>query len=127
MNATLARVAAIALFALAFPAGAADIVGRVLLSVGNTAAVRDGKVVPLTLGSGVEDKGGRRTGPGASLQVRFIDDSYTSLRESSELRIDQFRFPGTADGTERALFTLLKGGLRTITGLVGRANNKNYQ
>jgi hypothetical protein len=48
------------------------------------------------------------------------------MKESSELRIDAFRFSGKADGTERAFYTLAKGGLRTMTGAIGGANRKNY-
>jgi hypothetical protein len=43
------------------------------------------------------------------------------------VRIDEFRFAGKEDGSERAFFSLVKGGLRKITGIIGRINNKNYQ
>jgi hypothetical protein len=41
--------------------------------------------------------------------------------------VDQYRFEGRTDGNERGFFSLLQGGLRTITGLVGRSNKRNYQ
>jgi len=68
-----------------------------------------------------------RTGPASNLQLRFTDESILSMRENSEVRIDEFRFTGKEDGSERAFFSLVKGGLRKITGIVGRINNKNYQ
>lgn len=67
------------------------------------------------------------TGENARVQLRFSDGSYVSLQPQSEFRIDQYQFNGKQDGTERGFFSLLKGGLRTITGLVGRSNKKNYQ
>jgi len=60
-------------------------------------------------------------------QLRFSDGAYVSLQPQSEFRIDDYRFDSKADGSERGVFSLLKGGLRTITGLVGRTNKRNYQ
>ncbi|MBI2295883.1 MAG: FecR domain-containing protein [Betaproteobacteria bacterium] len=126
MKSGLSRSIAIVLFALAMPATAAD-VGRVLLAAGDTVAVRDKQIIKLVFRSTVQDKDVLRTGPASNLQVRFIDESILSMRENSEVRIDEFRFTGKEDGTERAFFSLLKGGLRKITGIIGRTNNKNYQ
>ncbi|HEY6508074.1 MAG TPA: FecR family protein [Vicinamibacterales bacterium] len=107
-------------------AHAAD-VGRVLLAAGDTVAVRGNQTIKLTFGTAIQDKDVLRTGAASNLQVRFTDESIVSMRESSELRIDDFQFSGKEDGNERAFFRLLKGGLRTVTGLIGRANHKNYQ
>jgi hypothetical protein len=120
------RLIIIALAALAGPSLAAD-VGRVLLAAGDTVAVRGDQTVRLAFGAAVQDRDRLRTGPASNLQVRFSDESIVSLRENSELRIDEYRYAGREDGSERAFFSLLKGGLRVITGLIGRANNKNYR
>lgn len=126
MKTALPRQIAIILLAVAGHASAAD-VGRVLLAAGDTVAVREKQVIKLVFGSAIRDKDLLRTGPASNLQVRFIDESILSMRESSEIRIDEFRFAGKEDGTERAFFSLLKGGLRKVTGLIGRTNHKNYQ
>ena len=126
MNRHLPRFAIIAALGFAGAAHAAD-VGRVLLAAGDTAAVRGNQTIKLTFGSTIQDKDVLRTGPASNLQVRFTDESIVSMKESSELRIDDFQFSGKEDGNERAFMRLLKGGLRTVTGLIGRANNKNYQ
>lgn len=60
-------------------------------------------------------------------QLRFDDGAIISLQPESEFRIDNYHFSGQADGKERGFFSLLKGGLRTLTGLVGRANKDNYK
>ena len=126
MKTALPRLIAIILLAVAGHASAAD-VGRVLLAAGDTVVVRDKQIVKLVFGSAVQDKDLLRTGPASNLQVRFIDESILSMRESSEIRIDEFRYTGKEDGTERAFFSLLKGGLRKVTGIIGRTNHKNYQ
>ena len=41
------------------------------------------------------------------------------LRERTAFRIDEYKFEGGEDG--RGIFTLLAGGMRTVTGLIGRA------
>jgi hypothetical protein len=60
-------------------------------------------------------------------QLRFSDGAYVSLQPDTQFRIDEYRYDGKSDGSERGFFSLLKGGLRTITGLVGRAHKRNYQ
>ncbi len=102
-------------------------VGRVLLAAGDVTVARGTATVKLTPGAVIQDKDVLRTGATSNLQVRFADESLLSLRENSELRIEEFRYSGKEDGSERAFFNLVKGGLRAFTGLVGRGNNNNYR
>ncbi|HLQ77061.1 MAG TPA: FecR domain-containing protein, partial [Terriglobia bacterium] len=104
---------------------AADI-GKVMLAAGDTVAIRDGQTVKLAHGSAIADRDVLRTGQSSNLQIRFIDESIISMKESSELRINDFKYAGKADGTERAFYTLVKGGLRAVTGAIGHTNRKNY-
>src|SRR3954451_20343287 len=60
-------------------------------------------------------------------QLRFSDGAYVSLQPDTQFRIDDYRYNGKSDGSERGFFSLLKGGMRTITGLVGRMHKRNYQ
>jgi hypothetical protein len=59
--------------------------------------------------------------------LRFSDGAYVSLQPDTQFRVDEYRYDGKTDGSERGFFSLVKGGLRTITGLVGRVNKRNYQ
>lgn len=61
------------------------------------------------------------------VQLRFDDGAIISLQPNTEFRIDNFRFSGQQDGKERGFFSLLKGGLRALTGLVGRVNKDAYK
>ncbi|PKO90499.1 MAG: hypothetical protein CVU18_00650 [Betaproteobacteria bacterium HGW-Betaproteobacteria-12] len=67
------------------------------------------------------------TGRDGRAQLRFTDGALVSLQPQSEYRLDNYRFAGQADGQERGFFSLLKGGLRTLTGLIGRANRDSYK
>ncbi|HEX9673517.1 MAG TPA: FecR family protein [Burkholderiales bacterium] len=121
----LFRTVTILLVIAAGPVAAADI-GRVLLATGQAVVVRDKQIFRLVHNSAVRDRDVLRTGPASTLHVRFIDESMLAMRENSEVRIDEFRFSGKEDGSERGFFSLLKGGLRKVTGLVGRTHHKNY-
>jgi hypothetical protein len=100
---------------------------RVDFTTGNVTAIGPGgKSRTLSKGANVEQGETIATNNGRA-QLRFTDGAYVSLQPESEFRIDQYRFDGKQDGNEKGLFSLIKGGLRTITGLVGRNNKNNYQ
>ncbi|MCW5625374.1 MAG: FecR domain-containing protein [Burkholderiales bacterium] len=114
--------------AIAFPAFAyAAPAARVDFAIGNAVATgQDGKTRTLTKGAEVAQGDTVDTRDGR-VQLRFVDGAFVSLQPQSQFRIDEFRFNGTPDGSEKGFFSLLKGGLRTITGLVGRVNKNAYQ
>lgn len=122
------RGLAVLAIAAAFPlAGRAAPAARVDFAIGSpTAQSANGTVRPLAKGAEVGQGDTINTGEGR-VQLRFVDGAYVSLQPQSQFRIDEFRFNGQQDGSERGFFSLLKGGLRTITGLVGRTNKNNYQ
>lgn len=66
------------------------------------------------------------TGQGFA-QIRFADGGLTSLRPQSRFKIEKFHWAGKQDGTEKGIFALTKGGLRTITGKIGKINKQNYR
>lgn len=109
---------------LAHAAGAASID----FSTGNVMAVNAaGAQRPLTKGAEVSNGDTIRTGDGGRAQLRFSDGGMVSLQPQTELRIDNYQYAGKEDGQEKGFFSLLKGGMRTITGLVGRGNRDNYK
>lgn len=112
---------------LLVPAMAQAAAGRVLMAAGDAVAVRDGKEVKLAAGAPINDRDVLRTGTGSNLQVRMTDESVVALKERTTLAIDQYRFSGQQDGSERAFYRLLKGGFRTISGLIGKTNRANYE
>lgn len=106
-------------------AQAAESAGRVLAAVGDTFAVRAGRDVTLAVGAPVEKGDTLKVGERSNLQVRFSDDSVLALRPNTLFRIDDFQFENKP-GEDKSLFSLLKGGMRTITGIIGRASRRNY-
>ncbi|MDP3540682.1 MAG: FecR family protein [Azonexus sp.] len=82
-----------------------------------------------TLAKGAEVVSGEtiRTAADGRAQLRFDDGAMVSLQPGTEFRLDNYHFSGKQDGQERGFFSLLKGGLRTITGLIGRNNRDAYK
>jgi hypothetical protein len=100
---------------------------RVDFVYGNvTVAGLDGREQPLLRGVELNNGDTVRTVDGRA-QLRFTDGAYVSLQPQSEFAIRDYRFDGRTDGTERGFFGLLKGAMRTVTGLVGRVNRDQYQ
>jgi hypothetical protein len=91
-----------------------------------TAQSADGRVRSLLKGAAVESGETVQTNIGRA-QLRFTDGGFVSLYDRTTFRIDEYRWEGKGDGSERSFFSLLKGGLRTITGRVAKANRKAYQ
>ena len=65
------------------------------------------------------------TGVAARGVLAFRDDSRLTLGATSRFRIDSFVFDEKNPGEGRFLTSLLRGSLRALTGLIGKANNRN--
>ena len=101
--------------------------GKVLLAVGDVAALRGTERVRLTAGAPVNVGDTVVTGAESHAQLRFADDALVALKPDSEFRIERFNFTGATDGGEVAIFRLVKGGFRTLTGQIGKLNRDQYQ
>lgn len=122
------RGAMVAVVSAAFANPALANTGKVDFAIGNiTVTGSDGRGRPLTRGAEVKTGDKIVSSVNGRAQIRFSDGAYVSLQPNSEFDIKEYRFSGKADGTESALFGLFKGAMRTVTGLVGRANKSRYQ
>lgn len=63
----------------------------------------------------------------ARVQLRFTDGGFVSLVPNSEFRVNAYSYSGKPDGSERIAMELIKGGLRTISGLIGKAIQSAYE
>src|SRR5688572_18971087 len=129
MPATFSQRSAIAIaVAACFPmAGYAAGVARVDFAVGNvTAQGTDGRTRPLQRGAEIEVGDTVNTRQGRA-QLRFQDGAFMSLQPETSFKVEQFRFTENGAGNDGIVMNLLKGGMRTITGLIGRANRQNYK
>lgn len=119
------RSAMVAALAACFPAYGA--VARVEFVAGEVTAVGpDGRSRALAKGSEIDVRDTVRVAEGRA-QLRFTDGAYMSLQPRTEFVVDEYRFAGKEDGGEGVVMRLVKGGMRTITGLIGRTNRQNYR
>ena len=59
--------------------------------------------------------------------VAFRDDSRVTLLPNTEFRVDELRFQPSEPERGRAVFRLLRGGLRAVSGLIGKRNPRLYR
>ena len=105
----------------------AKAVGTVTFKIGNVSITHIDKTVTqatkdaeLNAGDTIETKDGR-------LQLALIDGGKVSLQPNTIYKINKYEFSGKEDGSEYAFTELVKGGLRTISGLIGHKNRDRYQ
>jgi len=102
-----------------------EFVGKVVFSKGAVSA-RGETNVPRLLGrdSPVYRNDTITTGKKSFTVIRFNDQTKMSLRPNSEVIIDKYNDKA---GQEEAEFSLVKGGLRALTGLVGKRKPQNVR
>ncbi len=116
----------LALCAAAF-AQAAQTVGTVInLSGALLAKKDDGTVKILAQKSAVEQGDTLISQKNSYARIRFIDNSEMTLRPDTQLKIDRFSYAADKPEQDSALFNLVKGGLRSITGLLGKRNHSRF-
>lgn len=101
--------------------------GTVTYKTGDVSIIRADKTIKqaakndaLNAGDTIETKDGR-------LQLALIDGGRVSLQPNTIYRINKYEFSGKEDGSEYGFTELIKGGLRTISGLIGHKNRDRYQ
>ena len=100
--------------------------GRVLVAVGDVAIVRGAQRIAAAAGTEVRAGDTLELGSQSNAQVRFTDESIVALRSDTSFRISEYAFRDKEPEAQRAFFNLIKGGMRTVTGLIGRRHRQNY-
>lgn len=111
---------------LAIPVSAQETAGRFLIAVGDVHITRGNQRLPAARGAEVRVGDTVDLGVQSNAQIRMTDASIVSLRPETTFRISEYAYEGKTPETQRAFFDLLKGGLRTVTGLIGQVRQDNY-
>lgn len=107
---------------------AADIAGKAYFVHGDVRVVNArGQSHPLRKGLLVDSGDTIATGQDGSAQIGMLDGGVIAVRPDSAVKIDQFVYHGKLDGKEKSFISVLRGGLRAITGLIGGEHQPNYQ
>lgn len=100
--------------------------GKTLMSIGTVFSQRASNKVTLKRRSPVLEQDEVHVGNASRAQFRMIDSALISLQQDSVLQIKKYRYQAGGQGNS-ALLELLSGGLRTITGAIGKNNKKAYE
>lgn len=120
-------VTALFLWSVALLASAAQVAGVVeQVSGPMSARSPSGAVKALQARSEVESGDTLVTAAGAWARLRFIDNSELTLKPGSTIVIDQFSFDADKPEGDRAAYTLIKGGLRSVTGILGKRSKEKF-
>lgn len=105
----------------------AGIAGNVQFVSGNVQVTNAaGQTHALQKGDVIHESDTVTTAKDATVQIKMRDGGFIVIRPESQLKFDSFVFSGEEDGSERSFLSLLKGGIRSITGLIGHKNKSNY-
>lgn len=114
------------LILMAVPAFCAEPAGRILAAVGQVVVIRNGQASPLATGAAVEVGDQIKTGPASRAQILFTDSSIVAIKPQTDFLVTDYVFNGSEDGSEKSFFSLIRGGLVTVTGLIGHVHKANY-
>src|SRR5438034_1069263 len=110
--------------ALALPARA-ESAGKVLSADGDVLVLRGSQILRVFRGAAVESGDQIHTGSDGKVLIVFTDSGVVWIRGNSDFVVDEYSY---AQGRrEAAFFSLLKGGARSVTGLIGRRTRSNFR
>ncbi len=81
----------------------------------------------LAEGQRVEKGAALKTGPNSGVTIRFDDGQMLALTSNSSLVIDEYRFNPHKPEEGGVITSLFRGGIRTVTGLIGKAAPQSVQ
>lgn len=82
----------------------------------------DGSTRFLSVKSGINEGDTLVTATGTYARMKFSDGAETVLRPESQMKIDAYKYEEAKPEGDNVLMSLLKGGMRSVTGLLGRRN-----
>lgn len=85
----------------------------------------DGTAVPATTGTKVLAGDTIVTAAGAYARMEMTDRGEIVLRPGTRIKIESYAFNEAKPQEDSFVFSMLKGGLRTVTGLIGKRGNRD--
>jgi hypothetical protein len=109
-------------FAFAAPAGQITQTSGYVAVTGPTGAVKSaGSGQPLEAGETVT------LGDGANAVIKFQDGQIIALQSKSIFKVNSYKYDQAAPEKGESFFSIVQGGLRAITGLIGNANKPGWR
>ncbi len=103
-------------------------VGMVLTIEGQVNVISGKQECGLRYGLDLEEGDTVRTGDKSWAVLQFLDGAKITVRPSTEMRIENYRFAESSEATRNhASFELVRGSLRVLTGAIMRGVNTGYR
>ncbi len=87
----------------------------------------DGSVRILSQRSQIDSGDTVNTERDSYAQIKFSDGGQITLKPNTAVKIDNFKFAEDKPANDSFLYSLVKGGLRAVTGIVGKRSKDKYQ
>jgi hypothetical protein len=116
-------VLSVLVMALAANIALAD--GMVTELAGTMSATRNGEAIVLSKGSTVKQGDVIATEKGAYAQIKFSDGAVMTIKPATKFVIQEHHFSEAEPEKDASTFSLLRGGLRTVSGLIGKRGNRD--
>ena len=87
----------------------------------------DGSVRILSQKSKIESGDTINTQQDSYAQIRFSDGGQLTLKPNTAVKIENFKFAEEKPAEDSFVYSLLKGGLRAVTGIVGKRSRDKYE
>jgi hypothetical protein len=109
--------------------GAAFADSGTVTQLSGTLSVRkaDGSVRILSQKSQISSGDTINTEQDSYAQIKFSDGGQLTLKPNTAVKIDNFKFAEEKPADDSFLYSLVKGGLRAVTGIVGKRSRDKYQ
>ena len=126
MNAKIRAVGAAVVLAMA---GAASANTGAITQLSGTLSVKkpDGSVRILSSKSEVQNGDQLNTERDSYAQIKFSDGGQVTMKPNTVIKIENFKFDEQKPQEDSFLFNLVKGGLRAVTGVVGKRNKDAFR
>lgn len=92
---------------------------------GTVSVKRGDDRIILTKGAAVKEGDVITTEKGSYAQLKLSDGAVMTLKPGTQVAIREHRFSEQEPEKDSSTFSLLKGGLRTVSGLIGKRGNKD--
>ena len=116
------------LAALAFSGSAFALAGKFQFVNGDVSVVSaSGQGHAVKKGDAINAGDSVVTTAGGFAQIRMEDGGIVSVRPDTSFKVDAFEFDGKDDASGKSFFSLVKGSLRSVTGLIGKLHHENYR
>lgn len=125
-NSTVTSLILAFVLLIAVPVLGGEIAGTVTHVSGPLFALKgDGTRKALSTKSAVEQGDTLVTEKRTYARIKFIDNSEVTLRPGSQLVVEKFFYDKNKPEKDSAVFNLVKGGLRAVSGKVGKRGDKD--